>query len=150
MIGIDHLPRRSLAALGALCVALGVAACGGVEEGSSSSGSFTGAKKGPAEAISSFHSNATSANAKKVCEDDLSKAVLTRLESKGGSCVKAMEGQLGEIDTYNLEVESITVQGKQAMAKVKSVWNGKMRASVMSLTEEGGSWKVSGLSGPTS
>ena len=134
--------RTAIATVGALCVALGVSACGEA----SSTGSYKGESKNVAQTITNLQSDATSANASKLCSRDLAASVLEQLEAGGDSCKKVLEGQLREIDTYSLTVESISVKGSAATAKVKSTWSGKERVHEVSFVKEGGSWKVSGLS----
>jgi len=134
--------RAPIAAIGALCVALGVAACGET----SSTGSYKGESKKVAQTISNLQSDATDANASKICSRDLATSVVKKLETGGTSCKKALEGQLREIDTYALTVESISVQGTHATAKVKSTWSGKERIREVSFVKEGSGWKVSALS----
>lgn len=138
-----RVARRLALPACAVAIALGVAACGGTE---SSTGSYKGEKAKVAEAISSLQSDATAGDAKKVCSKDLAASVGKRLEASGGTCVKALESQLREVDTFNLTVESIEVKGAQATAKVKSTWSGKLREKTLSLVREGGSWKVDSLS----
>jgi len=132
--------RAPIAALCALCVA-GVTGCGTT----TSTGSYKGESKKVAQTISNLQSDATGANASKICSRDLAASVVKRLEASGTSCKKALEGQLKEIDTYALSVESISVQGQDATARVKSTWSGKESVHEVSFVREGGSWKVSSL-----
>jgi nucleotidyltransferase/DNA polymerase involved in DNA repair len=132
-----------IAPLGALCVALGVAACG---ETSSSTGNYKGESQHVAQTISNLQSDATSSNASKVCSRDLAQSVVERLQAGGSSCKQALESQLREIDTYSLAVESISVKGNAATATIKSTWSGTQRVHTLSLVKEDGSWKVSGVS----
>lgn len=134
--------RAPLAALGALCVALGVAACGET----TSTGSYKGESKKVAETISDLQSDATSVSASKVCGRDLAASVVKKLEADGTTCKKVLEGQLKEIDTYAMKVESISVKGTSATAEVKSTWSGKERIHEVAFVKEGGRWKISGLS----
>lgn len=127
----------------ALAIALGVSACGGTE---SSTGNYKGEQAKVAEAISSLQSNATVLNAKKVCSEDLAASVGKHLEAQGSTCVKALESQLRQIDTYAMTVESIDVKGSEATAKVKSTWSGKQLENTLSLVKEGGRWKLQSLS----
>jgi hypothetical protein len=133
--------KAPIAALGALCVAAVIAGCGTT----TSTGSYKGESKKVAQTISNLQSDATSANASKVCSRDLAASVLKRLEASGTNCKKVLEGQLKEIDTYALSVESISVQGQDATAKVKSTWSGKESIHELSFVREGGAWKVSDL-----
>jgi hypothetical protein len=133
--------RAPIVALSALCAAVGIAGCGET----SSTGSYKGESKKVAQTISNLQSDATSANASKICSRDLAASVVKHLQASGTSCKKALEGQLKEIDTYALSVESISVQGQDATAKVKSTWSGRERVHQISFVREGENWKVSGL-----
>jgi Putative lumazine-binding len=129
-------------ALAALCAALGVSACGEA----SSTGSYKGESQHVAQTIASLQSDATAASAGKVCGRDLAASVVRRVEAAGKSCKQALEGQLREIDTYSLTVESISVQDAKATAKVKSTWSGKERVHTLSFVKEDGHWKIAALS----
>ena len=137
------LAKRGAVALGALCLALGVAACGTT---GSSSGNYKGVKGEVAKAISSFESNATANNPKNVCKENIAASVAKRLEGSGSTCLKAMTSQLRQIDTFTMTVESISVKGNTASAQVKSTWYGKQRLNTLSFVKEEGSWKLASLS----
>lgn len=134
--------RAILLAFAALCAALGLSACGEA----SSTGSYKGESQHVAQTIADLQSDATAANTAKVCKRDLAASVVRRVQAGGKSCKQALEGQLREVDTYSLTVESISVQGAKATAKVKSTWSGKERARTLSFVKEGGRWKIAALS----
>jgi hypothetical protein len=134
--------RRHVFAPLALLLAAGLAGCG--TTGSSSN--FKGESKAVAEAISNFSSNATGANAQKICSESLAKSITSRLEATGTSCKKALEGQLAEIDSYELSVKSVNVKGSTATATVKTTVSGKTVERTVSLVREGNSWKIAGVS----
>lgn len=135
-------PRSVAVPLAAMCLAVGVSGCGET----SSTGSYKGESQHVAKTISNLQSDVTSGNASRVCTRDLAAAVMKRLQVSGTSCKKALEGQLREIDTFSLTVESISVKGSAASAKVKSTWSGKERVHTLSFVREGGAWRVSALS----
>ncbi len=133
--------RAILLALAALCTALGLSACGEA----SSTGGYKGESQHVAQTIANLQSDATAAKADKVCGRDLAASVVKRVEAGGKGCKQALEGQLREIDTFSLTVESISVQGAKATAKVKSTWSGKERVRTLSFVKEGGRWKIAAL-----
>jgi hypothetical protein len=135
-------PRALISSLAAICVALGVSACGQA----ASTGSYKGESKQVAQTITNLQSDATSVDASKVCSRDLAASVVKKLQAGSSTCKKALEGQLREIDTYSLTVESISVRQDTATAKVRSTWSGKEKVHELSFVKEGGKWKVSGLS----
>lgn len=134
-------PRAAIAVIGVLCTAIGVSACGET----SSTGSYKGESKKVAQTISNLQNDATTRNAGKVCSRDLAASVVKRLESNGDTCKKVLEKQLDEVDTYSLTVDSISVSGNDAKAKVKSIWSGKEKVHEVAFVKEGDSWKVASL-----
>jgi hypothetical protein len=127
-----------------LCVpllALGVAACGSATVSTSS---FSGEARNVAQAISDLQSHASAGEERKICAEDLSSIVVTRL---GGAkeCEAAIKNQLTQVDSFELSVGSVQVTGTTASAVVKSIDAGKTRLSTLKLVKEGSSWKTSGL-----
>lgn len=142
LASVSTFARILIGAAGALSVAAGVSACGQT----SSTGGYKGERQHVAQTISNLQGDITTANAAKVCDRDLATSVVKRLEATGTSCKKALEGQLREIDAYNLTVNSISVHDDTATAEVKSTWSGKERVRQLSFVKEDGKWKVSSLS----
>ncbi len=120
----------------------GLTACGAAAV---STGSFTGEKKAVAQRISDFQTDATAADQKKVCHNDLAATVQAKLRAAGSDCEAALKSQLAQIDILELKIESIQVNGAKASAIVKSTWSGKSRESTLGLVKEGSAWKISGL-----
>jgi hypothetical protein len=133
--------RRVLALAAAPLLAAGLAACGSTV----STGTYRGASAAVAQRIADFQTDITAGEDRKLCDQDLAGAVQARLRAAGGSCIQALENQLGAIDDYELAVESIAVHGTNATASLKSTWSGKQRRSTMRLVEEAGTWKVDTL-----
>jgi hypothetical protein len=136
MLGV----RRLVAGLCALAFATGIAACG---ETASTSG-FKGEEHNVAETVSSFQSDATAADEKKLCENDLAATLTKSLQGSGG-CQTALKNQLREVDALGLTIETISIKGKGALAKVKSAYSGKSRVTALTLVKEGSHWKISGV-----
>ena len=68
----------------------------------------------------------------------------TRIPGSASTCRQALKRQLGTIDSYELTVEKIAVNGATATAHVKSMWSGKLRSATLMLVKEGGSWRIAG------
>ncbi len=138
--------NRRLALLCAPLLAFGFAACGST----SSVSGFKGEERAVAQTISNLQTDATARDEQKICTDLLAKAVVARLELVKGGCNEAMSKQLGEIDTFEVTVESVQVDASvappKASASVKNVRSGKTRLSTVSLVKEAGEWKVSSIS----
>lgn len=138
--------KRALALLCAPLLALGLAACAK----SVSTSGLTGESKQVAETIKNLQSDVTAGEQKKICENDLASALVTRLNTVKGGCQQAIKNQLAEVDSFEVTIDSVALGGttaaRTATAHVKSVYAGKKRAAVLSLVKEGGKWKVSALS----
>jgi type 1 fimbria pilin len=122
--------------------ALTITACGA---STVSTSSFSGEAKAVAQRISDFQSDATALDEQKLCQVDLASVVLARLRAAGGKCESALKTQLGEVDVFELKVQSIVVTGAKASAHVTSTWSGKSVVSKLLLVKEGGTWKIAAL-----
>jgi Domain of unknown function (DUF4878) len=133
--------KRALQLLCAPLLMVGVTACAST----TSSGSFKGESHTVAQTISNLQSEATAGEAKKICAEELSTAVTTRLSAARGGCTQAVKSQLSEVDTPELTIQSIQLHGASANAQVKSTYSGKSRVGTILLVKENGKWKISGL-----
>lgn len=135
--------RRLLALLCLPLSALALAACGATTVSTSG---FKGQQHEVAQTISNLQADATAGEQSKICANDLAAALVRKL---GGAkrCETAIKHQLAEVDSLEASVQSVTVAaaGRGATAQVKSIHEGKSRTSAVSLVEEGGKWKISGV-----
>ena len=117
-----------------------LAACGTT----TSTAGFKGTEHDVAQTIANLQSDITAGEEKKVCENDLAAAVVTRL---GGQkrCESTVKDQLAEIDNTELDVSSVKVSGESASASVKSTYAGKKRLRTVSLAKQGGKWKIASI-----
>ena len=134
--------RRPLALLCLPLLAVSLTACGST----TATAGFSGAKHEVAQTIADLQNDATAAEEKKICANDLAVAVVRRLGGSKG-CETAIKNQLTEVDNLESSVKSVTLgaSGKTAAAQVKSIREGKTVTSAVSLVKEGGKWKISGL-----
>ncbi|MGO9488532.1 MAG: nuclear transport factor 2 family protein [Solirubrobacteraceae bacterium] len=109
-----------------------------------STSKFQGAEHEVAQTVANLQSDVTASEQKKICADELSAAVVSRLGGIKG-CEAAIKEQMAEIDSTELEVESVKVSGDTATATVKSVYSGKRTSHTLTLVKEGGKWKISSL-----
>jgi hypothetical protein len=123
-------------------LALALAACGTAV----STAGFKGTQHEVAQTISNLQANATAGEQSKICADDLAAALVTKLGGKHG-CEAAIKSQLAQVDSLEASVESVKIaaDGQSATATVKSIHEGKSRASGVSLVKEGGKWKIAGI-----
>lgn len=134
-------PRRIVIA--ALIGAGALAGCGTVATKSATT--FTGEAASVQDAINSFQSAAQNRDNSKLCKQILAPALASKLKNSGGGCTHVVGDQLNVVDNYDLTIESITVNGTSAQARVKSQSNGKDHFDTLLLTKVGSSWRISGL-----
>jgi hypothetical protein len=138
--------QRSLALLGAAVLAASLVGCANKV----STSGFSGEQREVAQTISNLQADATAADEQKICRNDFAGTVVARLNAAPGGCRQAVKSQVTEVDSLNMTVQSVQLSGagaqRTASALVKSVYEGKMRPSTVSLVKEGGKWKISGVS----
>ncbi len=137
-----RLLRGTLAAASVALPALALSACAKTV----STSGLKGEAKSAAETVKNLQTDVTAGDQKKICQNDLAKALVTKLDATSGGCQKAVKDQLAEIDSFEVTVEAMQVSGATATAHVKSIFSGKTRKSLLSLVKEGGKWKLSALS----
>jgi hypothetical protein len=135
--------RKVSAGLGALALTVALGACG---EAATTSG-YKGENHNVAQTVVDFQSDVTAREQAKLCQKDLAASVTVRLARAAGSCQAALKNQLLQIDATSLAIQSISVTGKSASARVKSTYSGKSALSTLTLVKEGGRWKISGAVG---
>lgn len=132
--------KRAVALPSVALLALALGACGSTV----STSGFKGEQHEAVQAISNLQTDATAAEQKKICADDLSAATVTKLGGAGG-CETAIKNQLAEVDSLEVNIQSVKITGASASASVTSIYSGKKHLHSVSLVKEGGKWKVSGL-----
>jgi hypothetical protein len=135
--------RRTLLTL--LCLplsAIGLTACGST----AATAGFTGAKHEVAQTIADLQNDATAAEQKKICTNDLAASIVSKLGGSKG-CEKAIKNQLTEVDNLETSVKSVQLaaDGNSATAQVKSIHEGKTATSTVALIKEGAKWKIAGV-----
>jgi hypothetical protein len=128
-----------LAALAAFVIA----GCTTQSSSSDSSGKFTGDQRLVANTVEDFESAASKGDQDKVCSDFLSKDLVATFAKQGGTCAKAVDGALKDSDTFGLSVESVSINGQQATAKVKAEHGKKDVIETLTLVKEGSGWRIS-------
>jgi hypothetical protein len=127
------------------CLPLTAVALGGCGN-TVSTAAFKGEGHEVAQAIANLQADATNAEEKKICSEDLAAALVTRL---GGTkaCEAAIKSQLTAVDSLEASVESVKVAAgaTSASAQVESIHEGKKAVSGVSLVKEAGKWRISGV-----
>jgi hypothetical protein len=132
-------PTLTLAAAALSALVLG--ACGTTV----STSGYKGEAEAVAQRVANFESNVTASEAQKICSEDLSAVVKTKLKAAGGDCEGALKSQLKQIDVPELTIRSIEVKGPAAKARVRSTWSGKTAESTLVLVKEGSDWRIATL-----
>jgi hypothetical protein len=123
-------------------LALGLSACGATTT-SSSGTKFTGAQKDVADVVSKLATAGRRGDASTICNDILSKQLLTQLRSAGGDCQTEMKNAIRDASDYDLQVRSVKVAGSNATAQVRQGKNGPV--ATFTFVKEGGQWRASAL-----
>jgi copper chaperone CopZ len=131
--------------LALVCLPLSAFALTGCGSTTTTAG-FTGVKHEVAQTIANLQNDATSAEPKKICANELASPLVTRLGGTSG-CEKAIKNQLAEVDSLETSIKSVDVAagGNTASAQVSSIREGKTLTSTVSLVKEAGKWKISGV-----
>jgi hypothetical protein len=132
--------RRLLALTCLPLCSLAIAACGTT----TSTAGFKGAEHEVAQTVADLQADVTAGEQKKICANDLAVSVVDKLGGAKG-CETTIKNQVAEIDSTELQVESVKVNGTQATATVKSVFGGKKKLTTVTLAKEGGRWKIASL-----
>jgi len=134
--------RRALALLCLPLSSLALSACGST----TTTAAFKGEQHEAAQAIANLQADATAADEKKICTEDLAATVVARLGTTK-ACEAAIKSQLTEVDSLEATIGSVQIEpdGTSASARVESIYEGKHRIGEVLLVKEDGKWKVSGL-----
>ncbi len=132
----------------ALCVlAVAVAGCGA--GASDSSKSFDGEKRAVARVVEDLENAGQDRSERKICAELLADSLLEVLKKQGTNCTTAVKEALEDTDSFDLEVEDVTLSGASARAKVVSGRAGSSeKVDTLTLEREGSAWKISELTAP--
>jgi hypothetical protein len=132
--------RRSVPTLLLVCA---VALAGCTTAGTTSSKKFSGPTADVAKAISDVQSAAQRKDGAKLCTQLFASAFVTKLAAPGSTCTQEVDKALSDSDTYSLDVQTVTVNGSQATARVRQGKGGATRQ--VTLVREANRWKLSGV-----
>ena len=126
-----------------IAAALALSACGTAK--TSSDVKFTGAQKDVADVVDKLARAGQRRDAATICNDILSKQLLTELKSAGGDCEQEMKDAISDATDYDLQVRSVKVTGNNATAQVRQGDKGKV--ATFTFVKENGGWRASALGG---
>src|SRR5437879_4215891 len=98
---MTHPVKRTLALLCAPLLLAGIAACGNTV----STAGFKGEDHEVVQAISSLQADATAADRRKLCANDLASAVVARVSEARGGCQQVIKNHLAEVDNFEVSVQ---------------------------------------------
>jgi hypothetical protein len=135
-------PTRSLALILALPFVLG--ACG--QSVKDSAGDFRGDQKAVAQAVEDLQSASRKHDASEICAKLLAPALAAKIKAaSNGPCDKVLKDALSDADSFELQVQKVTISGTNATAVVKSEGGDKDRVDTLTLVKDGGAWKIATL-----
>jgi hypothetical protein len=133
--------RRSPAAL-VLVAALAAAGCAGT---SSSANDFEGEQKRVADVVEKLQTAGETGDAKEICDEVLAKSLADRIKAAGSTCEQEMDKAIKDAEDFDLDVESVRVNGNTATARVKGRDRGADRVRTFQFEKEGPNWRATNL-----
>jgi hypothetical protein len=133
---------RTLLPLAALA-AVAIAGCTTQSTSDDSSDKFQGDQRLVANTIEDFESAASKGDQDQICRELLAKPLIADYAEHGGTCEKAVDGALKDTDSFGLTVESVSIAGGKATARVKADRGKKDIVQTMTLVKEGAAWRIS-------
>src|SRR4051812_46970965 len=108
--------------------ALTLSACG--TNGNDSSSDFKGEQKAVAQAIEDFQSASRKGDEDKICTDLLAPALVNKIKSASkGTCQDALNDSLQDVDSFEIDVKKVSVNGTTATATVETDTGGDDHAT---------------------
>jgi hypothetical protein len=123
-----------------------LAGCG-ASSSANSAKDFKGDQKAVAQTVDDFSKAVRDNDQGKICTDLLARALVTRLDASAQKCTGAVSDQLDAAGDTKLDVKTVRVAGGRATATVVSKVDGNDRTQTLSLVNENGGWRLSGVSG---
>jgi hypothetical protein len=135
---------RTFARVAPLLLVLALAGCTSTQ---SSSSSFEGDKKAVADVVGELESASQRRQADKICSELLARSVLDALKAAGGDCVREIDKAVSDVDDPTLEVQSVTITGATAQARVKGLIGGRDGVTTLGFAREDRKWRISDFGG---
>jgi hypothetical protein len=116
--------------------------CGPTPGSGNSATKFKGAQQQAAQTIEDLQTAGQKGDEGKICDSLIAQS----LRSKLGNCRKVVKAALKDSDSFDLTVDSVTITGATATAKVRAD-RGKApdERDTIQLVREGGRWRISSL-----
>jgi putative lumazine-binding protein len=133
---------RLVALLGAGVLTL--SACGQTEK--NSAGDFKGDQKAVAQTIEDLQKASRKGDETKICTEILAPALVTKIKTaSNGTCEKVLKDALQDVDSYELQVKKVAINGTSATATITSDTGKHTRTDTLTLVKDGNAWKIATL-----
>jgi hypothetical protein len=129
---------RLPAAILAAGAALALGACGQA----STAGKFTGQKETVATVIEDLQRDGQRKKADDICEKLLTQELQDKVKAGSATCAAEMKKALDDADAFDLEVQTVTINGTTASARVKGKDEGDGVIRTLDLEKVGDSWRI--------
>jgi hypothetical protein len=129
---------RPVLALFAAMLALALAACGQA----TSATNFKGEEQAVAQVLDDLRASAEQAKADDICNNLFATAMQERLGAGKSTCGAEMKKALEDADTFDLSVQSVTVAGATASARVKGNDTTRDIIRTFGFAKEGNRWRI--------
>jgi hypothetical protein len=136
--------RFSLFPICLLC-ALALSACG---QSTSSAGDFEGEAQGVAATVEDIQKAAQGDEADRICRDFLTAALAETIAAGPSSCPTELKKAILDVDSLQVDTETVKVTGTTATARVKGVASPEDVVRTLSFEKSGNParWRVSKIS----
>jgi hypothetical protein len=134
---------RPLVATSAVLAALALGACGEA----STAGEFTGEEETVATVVEDLQREGERGEADKICDGLLTEELQAQLKAGSASCASELKKALEDADSFELEVQDVTISGTTATAKVKGPDEDQGVLRTLELEKAGGDWRIASFGG---
>jgi hypothetical protein len=131
-------------ALLALLAALVLAGCSG-QTASNSADDFSGDQKAVAQVVDDLADAGSDGDAKEICDTLLSRELSAQLKQGNRDCQDIIDDQLSDANVFDLDVQSVQVDGDTATARVQSTFDGEDVLRTLRLERDGQAWRLVGI-----
>jgi hypothetical protein len=124
--------------------AAGVALAGCSATPPSSAGDFKGAQSDVAQVVDDMQKAGRTGKPDKLCNDIFTAELANKFKAGSATCVDEVEKAMRDVNDYEIKVQSVTVNGDTATAKVTQ--GREKRSGTIGFERVGSSWRVSSIS----
>lgn len=142
-VTLPPVPR--LAALAVLLVALAASGCGADTENGGGPDATTEVRA----TVAKFGIATRGHDWQTICDDLLSKALVTKIVDVGLPCETAIEKGLGDVENPTLEITDVSLAGARALVSIHTTAAGQQASDdALQLVKEEGEWRIASLAAP--